>query len=1002
MKRHRDPPSRPKKLKVRIHEGASSTTSIEHLRYSKTKAGRFNQLSREVTVLAHPEDGSDQSSSAQESDWTDEEEPVLEFEHQEPEPKQCKKGGGTRYQNTQKLEEWLPLHDSFLDEILRLDGFGSSTSNCRSCGNEDSLYRCLDCFTRSLICQACVLTDHSLQPLHRIELWNGQHFEKHSLRSLGLTLQLGHDGAVCPYPADGVDDFLLIDVTGIHRVSVEYCGCQRTSLPKYAQLLRSSWFPASFKRPGTAFTFRLLNLFHQLTLQGKTNLYDFWLTLLRVTDNSSLASHSFHYKDFVRVMRLWRHLMMLKRAGRGHDPSLSSGTAQGELAVGCPACPHLNGNLPEEWEDADSSIAWLYALTLAIDANFRLKLKKRDLIDVELAPGWAYFVEESGYQRFLRSHIEESEVSTCQSRHDAIVRSATRHTEGYAVSGVGSSSCARHGLMRRNAAADLQVGEKYCTMDFLVLSTLIGTALLHLAFPVHMQLDHHKVQIRNVIPKFHVNAHDLPCQVSYNIAYIPHVGRLCGVSFRKKYLEAVRLSKKHEDLFVRFSATFPDATLRKWEKMVLRWEKDKRNPNPYAEDMSGTTLHSVRLQLSLEEQASDSSRRRAPQHKMTASQFLHSGLELEEEQRHIRLHIANLKAPLTAKEKADLQDKRSSLRRRVGMWRSIQALYMPCVAAQFLDGLTGLADDGNNIPEDDEDDEDDNATRARSETMPLHLPSGLPRSLRTTLPYQLDAKELRLRLAQAHDSLSEIRRQRRVLQGLTEFKKRNVSGTGQRANTRLRALYNRFNQKTRRAAERYRAARCALTDITGPGRGEEDVSKGRYEMSWIWHVGSNGGGVGEEGSDAGYHEGLRVEWAKSRARAQRWREEVQLLEEEMRRAVAYLEWKANWWRSQAYRRVDTGVPQDVQHGLAAYAFKQAGVMDGLAVQFASHWLPVLKANKVFPKWGEGHISRGQAACDTPGAVATSDCESSTVDGEEPHHDDSETEHLNNDYIDLDD
>ncbi|TFK54389.1 hypothetical protein OE88DRAFT_1642921 [Heliocybe sulcata] len=855
MKRGHDPPSRPKKLKVRIHEGTSSTTSIERLRYSKTKAGCFNQLSQEVTVLAHPEDGSDQSSSAQESDWTDEEEPVLEFKHQEPEPKQRKKGGGTRYQNT---------------------------------------------------------------------LWNGQHFEKHSFCALGLTLQLGHDGTICPYPTDGVDDFLLIDVTGIHRVSIEYCGCQCTSLP-------------NFKRLGTAFTFGLLNLFHQLTLQGKTNLYDFWLTLLRVTDNSSLASHS--------------------RAGRSHDPSLSSGTAQGELAIECSACPHPNGNLPEEWEDADLSIATLHVLILPL------------------------------------------------------------------------------GTPKATPFQDI----RYCTMDFLVLSTLIGTALLHLvfsydiacewshnfwkhikAFPVHMQLDHRKVQIHNVIPKFHINAHGLPCQVSYNIAYIPHVGQLCGeviesnwshtnalgtslremapgvrhktlnwqkvltfgVSFRKKYLEAVRLSKKHEDLFVRFSATFLDATLCKWEKMVLQWEKDKQNPNPYAEDMSATVMTGYRQQF--------------------------------------QLHIANLKAPLTAKEKADLQDKRSLLRCCVGMWRSIQALHMPCVAAQFLDGLTRLADDSNNIPEDDEDNEDDNATHACGETMHLHLPSGLPRSLCMTLPYQLDAKELHLRLAQAHDSLSEIWQQRRVLQGLTEFKKQNISGTGQRANMHLRALYNRFNQKTRHAAERYRAACCALMvldpagvwsrtllpledqDITGPGRGEEDVSEDQYEMSWIWHVGSNRGGVGEEGSDAGYHEGLRVEWVKSRAQVQHWREEVQLLEEEMRRAVAYLEWKANWWHSQAYRRVDTGVPQDVQHGLAAYAFKQAGVMDGLAVQFASHWLPVLKANKVFPKWGEGYISRGQATCDTPGAVATSDCESSTVDGKEPHHDESETEDLNDDYIDLDD
>lgn len=44
--------------------------------------------------------------------------------------------------------------------------------------------------------------------------------------------------------------------------------------------------------------------------------------------------------------------MMLKRAGRGHDPSGAEGTAEGELAVECPACPHPGHNLPDDWESA--------------------------------------------------------------------------------------------------------------------------------------------------------------------------------------------------------------------------------------------------------------------------------------------------------------------------------------------------------------------------------------------------------------------------------------------------------------------------------------------------------------------------------------------------------------------------------------------------------------------------------------------------------------------------
>jgi hypothetical protein len=51
-------------------------------------------------------------------------------------------------------------------------------------------------------------------------------------------------------------------------------------------------------------------------------------------------------------MRIWRHLKLLKRAGRGHDPAGIDATKPGQCAVECPACPHPNRNLPEGWESA--------------------------------------------------------------------------------------------------------------------------------------------------------------------------------------------------------------------------------------------------------------------------------------------------------------------------------------------------------------------------------------------------------------------------------------------------------------------------------------------------------------------------------------------------------------------------------------------------------------------------------------------------------------------------
>ena len=80
---------------------------------------------------------------------------------------------------------------------------------------------------------------------------------------------------------------------------------------------------------------------------------------------------------------------------------------------------------------------------------------------------------------------------------------------------------------------------------------------------------------------------------------------------------------------------------------------------------------------------------------------------------------------------------------------------------------------------------------------------------------------------------------------------------------------------------------------------------------------------------------LRVEWAKSRARAGRMSEEVLLLREEMRRVLAFLAWKGDWWSAQGSRR--TCKDKGLAEGLSAYASKQAAVQRSLFNRFRRVW-----------------------------------------------------------------
>ncbi|KAJ7814290.1 hypothetical protein B0H14DRAFT_2376079 [Mycena olivaceomarginata] len=167
-------------------------------------------------------------------------------------------------------------------------------------------------------------------------------------------------------------------------------------------------YPATGTNPRSAASFASLRRFAHMTLESKCSAYEFYNSLARETNNTGLEPSRERYNEFLRMTRQWQHLMLLKRAGRAHDlcDDRIGATKLGECALLCPACPRPGKNLPPDWEKAPFEKGFLYALFVALDANFRLKRKdvSSEEKDPGLMNGWGFFGEVKKYMAHLDEH----------------------------------------------------------------------------------------------------------------------------------------------------------------------------------------------------------------------------------------------------------------------------------------------------------------------------------------------------------------------------------------------------------------------------------------------------------------------------------------------------------------------------------------------------------------------------------------------------------------------
>ncbi|EMD34956.1 hypothetical protein CERSUDRAFT_75291 [Gelatoporia subvermispora B] len=649
--------------------------------------------------------------------------------------------------------------------------------------------------------------------------------------------------------------------------------------------------------PKTSATFRVLEHFHIESAQAGVFAQAFYNTLTRHTDNTGLSSLTV-CNTFLRMMREWRYLKALKRGGQGHDPGGRK-------------------NLPLDWEHNVSS----------------------DDMDPSLTNGQAYFIEEMAY----KDHVEtfgktiKEETNTCNN-HDAAKLANVKGYESLAASGVVSVQCTRHEMRLPCSIGDLQHGERLLFGAFVVVSYNI-TCQWSRNFWKRIRsyqglFDYNKVTMF-LVPKFHLPAHQDFCKDNYSFHFTRGVAHTDGEgiergwsltnifgpstkemgpgarrdllddvfgdhnwrkivrlisSLLKRAKQAAKGCYKYMKEFEAFNAAIPSAQAAQWGAELDAWEHDSSNKNLFTATIPALTQAAVRRRLAEQEAvvANCTQPTLVWHQSVSPSSFISTALVLEDQQ--------------------------------IEVWFDVQP-YIPGV-----DTLRALLTASK-------------PSEIHAEMLPLLLPSQIHQSV--SCHYILLDYEWQLWEGQAYEALDNLRLHLCLRSYLVTFKNQWVSG--QRPTTRARSIINAVQRNINNDAATYRASRDALITLTAPlGKsglettlrdlvdsniraitsGEMFETEGHRTMSWIWKT-SGVAGSGDS-SDPDLHDMLHIEWCKARARADRWKEECDLVQEEMRWVLQFFDWQSKHWQARADAvPTATAADSDSADGLVAYARRQA-------------------------------------------------------------------------------
>ncbi|KAJ7740358.1 hypothetical protein B0H16DRAFT_1729058 [Mycena metata] len=737
----------------------------------------------------------------------------------------------------------------------------------------------------------------------------------------------------------------------------------------------------------------MLDHFLISTHQAKTTMYDYYAMLEKLTDNTGVKPPYRYQAliRMTREYRHLRQCLQAGRCHCGRGIAGTQPGELALLCPCCPQ-PGVNIPDDFDRAPVADQFLYILFLALDACFRLKRRLVSSELKDPPLGSGWSYLVESAPYREYLLTVTDQKEMSTC-SGLAALDYANTKFSRGYSATGVGMGVCARHEFVQPNGVGDLQKGERYANIDWIFASILrhkdprllkivsydivcqwwknLKEQLMKL--PPLMRLQLAMALVRFVIPKMHIHSHTLVCQLLFSLNLVPgsaqtdgegierpwaHIGRVAsstremGPGSREDVLSchwgfwnwqkllglgerlrtrADRARKEYAlqlEGFTEFS-TQQQSRVPGWLAMVQAFERDANQPNPYASSERAITEGDVLLALEAEEGQRVKDGGVPNIHTVSPCSFMAAGLEVEDQQRRLRVQVELKKAETTAQQ-IDLIALRRKLNQSMRRLRTLQSTYTPA-AIVALGARENVAEDEQ--PEDE----------------PLFLPSSLSAAQRLVEPLKgLAEIEDRLRTCPMRNGADAAfnlgtkaptlarGRSWRGTRARFGYTRKNTKWRGRRnadircmedAEELLRGAEKRQAQEARRRErEDILRAQGELPPLTREEEGERAARGGENvrEVSWIWTS------AGSSGTDAELEEALQIEWCKAYARTRRWHEEVRLVDEEVRRLGVSLEFNAREWEQRGFAVTVGEVPFDQAEGAMAFAVKQATMYRAIA------------------------------------------------------------------------
>ncbi|KAJ7602837.1 hypothetical protein DFH06DRAFT_986580 [Mycena polygramma] len=720
-----------------------------------------------------------------------------------------------------------------------------------ACG-QTALFRCPECGTGSMVCAQCLVRMHPGQTLHHIEKWDGGAFVRTKLFDLKHEIHLGHEGKRCEHASLNASGrtTIIVDTNGIHKTRIFYCRCENYP-DDHIQLVRARLFPATIILPQTAFTFDVLHNFHVHNLTSKKTAQDYYRALQKLTNGAFPNQVEDRYREFLRVIRVWRHLAMRRRSGQalGIDQVITN-RRPNSLAVRCPACPEVGFNVDKATIDAaPENKRHLYTFFLSSDGNFKLQRKRKvdDPDDVALNGGNAYFPEDTRYQAYVKELQKQGPADdkcTCSDLKAVRLQNIAKFKNSV-ISGVVAVQCARHGFFMPGGMVDLTKGEGYGHTDY-ALGHSLADAHDHrwivLTYDVYCQYYKNITtrfvswfpslvglvkRLTGAVPKMHIRNHIAQCQTQWSTNFEEYLAFLIGELIEGSWAELNQFagSTKETNHGHRHDILDDGCGQWNWDKVIqmgetlLRMYREAcaavRKRSPVFEQLSEATDPELLAEWTALPKKWEfrkgvywspyqvNLKNGPPTHRGAYEKLITAELAKSIERGTVcggntefiskGLRLEQLQHKITRTLRTSTTDNavaaKASLRKELTVWRVSQYERFPALQSEIG------AESSITV-----------------EKQKLFLPSSFNETRRITLGMQdLARTEFTLREGQAHDALEDVRVAIKTFNFNVAFKITQVKG--QSANTRAQNFLRTLANDRIVAADQYRVARAALLNL---------------------------------------------------------------------------------------------------------------------------------------------------------------------------------------------